>query len=165
MAAQEKAAAEQARKIEDRVAFLDRVLVTPDALAAMKSFKQQWGAFMVSAQATLDLSRGRRDQEALARYRAGTPLFERANASALSLRTIQTRLAIKAMDDANTTYTWSRNLAIALGNAPPSTAIVDALRARIDADDDALVREHCAWALARQLEAQGEAQMRKNDAR
>ncbi len=43
---------------------------------------------------------------------------------------------------------WLRNLAVALGNAPTSPAVVAALRARAD-DPSALVREHVAWALAR----------------
>ena len=43
---------------------------------------------------------------------------------------------------------WSRNIAVGLGNAPSSSAIVAALRARAD-DRSALVREHVAWALAR----------------
>ncbi|MEO8677208.1 MAG: tRNA epoxyqueuosine(34) reductase QueG [Casimicrobiaceae bacterium] len=43
---------------------------------------------------------------------------------------------------------WSRNIAIALGNAPPEPAIVAALSSRAD-DPSALVREHIAWALAR----------------
>src|SRR5947207_3062761 len=46
---------------------------------------------------------------------------------------------------------WSRNLAVGLGNAEPDAAIVAALRARAD-DPSPLVREHVAWALARQLE-------------
>jgi len=41
---------------------------------------------------------------------------------------------------------WSRNLAVGLGNAPGSAAIVAALEARAD-DPSALVREHVAWAL------------------
>ena len=44
---------------------------------------------------------------------------------------------------------WLRNLAVALGNAPPSPAAAAALRAR-RGDGDPLVREHVAWALARQ---------------
>ena len=47
---------------------------------------------------------------------------------------------------------WSRNLAVGLGNAPPSAAAVAALTARID-DPSPLVREHVAWALARQTGA------------
>jgi epoxyqueuosine reductase len=43
---------------------------------------------------------------------------------------------------------WLRNLAVALGNAPTSDAVLDALRRRID-DASELVREHVAWALAR----------------
>jgi epoxyqueuosine reductase len=43
---------------------------------------------------------------------------------------------------------WSRNLAVGLGNAPTTDAVVAALRARAD-DPSALVREHVAWALAR----------------
>jgi len=42
---------------------------------------------------------------------------------------------------------WSRNIAVALGNAPPEPAIVAALASRAD-DPSALVREHVAWALA-----------------
>lgn len=42
---------------------------------------------------------------------------------------------------------WLRNVAVALGNAPPSSDIVDALRARLE-HPSALVREHVAWALA-----------------
>ena len=44
---------------------------------------------------------------------------------------------------------WSRNIAVALGNAPHDAAIVAALSARA-ADPSALVREHVAWALAQQ---------------
>ena len=44
---------------------------------------------------------------------------------------------------------WLRNVAVALGNAPHSEAIVAALRARAE-DPSALVREHVAWALERQ---------------
>jgi epoxyqueuosine reductase len=43
---------------------------------------------------------------------------------------------------------WLRNLAVGLGNAPASRAVVEALRARADSPS-ALVREHVAWALAR----------------
>jgi epoxyqueuosine reductase len=51
---------------------------------------------------------------------------------------------------------WLRNLAVGMGNAlsalkgaPPTAAIVAALRARAD-HPSPLVREHVAWALARQ---------------
>jgi epoxyqueuosine reductase len=44
---------------------------------------------------------------------------------------------------------WSRNLAVALGNAPPERAIVAALAARAD-DPSVVVREHVAWAIQRQ---------------
>jgi epoxyqueuosine reductase len=43
---------------------------------------------------------------------------------------------------------WSRNIAVALGNAPYSEAVVKALSARRD-DPSALVREHVEWALRR----------------
>jgi epoxyqueuosine reductase len=43
---------------------------------------------------------------------------------------------------------WSRNVAVALGNAPTSPAVVAALAARRD-DSSALVREHVRWALQR----------------
>lgn len=44
---------------------------------------------------------------------------------------------------------WLRNLAVGLGNAANRPAAIAALRARSD-DVSALVREHVAWALARQ---------------
>lgn len=44
---------------------------------------------------------------------------------------------------------WLRNIAVALGNAPPSPEIGAALAARAD-HPSALVREHVAWALERQ---------------
>lgn len=43
---------------------------------------------------------------------------------------------------------WLRNLAVGLGNAPTSAAVVAALQARAD-DPDERVREHVAWALSR----------------
>ncbi len=46
---------------------------------------------------------------------------------------------------------WLRNLAVALGNAPPSSAAIAALQARAD-HPSALVREHLQWALSRQAE-------------
>jgi len=42
---------------------------------------------------------------------------------------------------------WLRNIAVGLGNAPTSPAVIAALRARID-HPSPLVREHVAWALA-----------------
>lgn len=45
---------------------------------------------------------------------------------------------------------WLRNIAVALGNAPTSAAVVAALRGRAD-HPSALVREHVAWALLRHL--------------
>ena len=50
---------------------------------------------------------------------------------------------------------WLRNIAVALGNAPRSGAVVAALRARA-ADPSALVREHVAWALQRHEAAMGD---------
>ncbi len=44
---------------------------------------------------------------------------------------------------------WLRNVAVALGNAPPSPRAAAALEARSDAADP-VVREHVGWALARQ---------------
>jgi len=43
---------------------------------------------------------------------------------------------------------WLRNLAVGLGNAPSSAAVVAALRSRSD-HPSALVREHVQWALSR----------------
>ena len=47
---------------------------------------------------------------------------------------------------------WLRNIAVALGNAPPSAATQASLGTRLD-HPSALVREHVAWALARQRES------------
>jgi epoxyqueuosine reductase len=47
---------------------------------------------------------------------------------------------------------WLRNIAVALGNAPASPEVVEALEARRH-DPSALVREHVDWALARQRAA------------
>ena len=44
---------------------------------------------------------------------------------------------------------WLRNIAVALGNAPKSAAVRDALNARAD-HPSPIVREHVHWALARQ---------------
>jgi epoxyqueuosine reductase len=43
---------------------------------------------------------------------------------------------------------WLRNIAVALGNAPRSEAVLSALHSRAD-DPSELVREHVAWALNR----------------
>jgi len=44
---------------------------------------------------------------------------------------------------------WSRNIAVALGNAPASAQVLAALQRRRE-DPSGLVREHVAWALAEQ---------------
>lgn len=41
---------------------------------------------------------------------------------------------------------WLRNIAVALGNAPPLAEVISALRAR-ENDTSELVREHVSWAL------------------
>lgn len=43
---------------------------------------------------------------------------------------------------------WLRNLAVALGNAPPNAVLAEVLRGRLG-DASPLVREHVQWALAR----------------
>jgi epoxyqueuosine reductase len=43
---------------------------------------------------------------------------------------------------------WLRNLAVGLGNAPTTIAVVEALKAR-RAHPSPLVREHVEWALTR----------------
>ncbi len=47
---------------------------------------------------------------------------------------------------------WSRNIAVALGNAPSSAEVVAALHARRE-DASALVREHVEWALQQHVRA------------
>jgi epoxyqueuosine reductase len=47
---------------------------------------------------------------------------------------------------------WSRNIAVALGNAPGSDEVIQALERRCE-DPSPLVREHVAWALQRQRAA------------
>jgi len=42
---------------------------------------------------------------------------------------------------------WLRNVAVGLGNAPSTTAVITALETR-QHDSHELVREHVAWALA-----------------
>ncbi len=44
---------------------------------------------------------------------------------------------------------WLRNIAVALGNAPPDPAIRAALEARLDHPSE-IVREHVGWAVAQQ---------------
>ncbi len=46
---------------------------------------------------------------------------------------------------------WTRNLAVALGNAPKDVAVVDALQNKKAQTDDAMVLEHLEWALGEQL--------------
>lgn len=45
---------------------------------------------------------------------------------------------------------WLRNIAVALGNAPTSTLIIEALNSRL-AHTSEMVKEHVLWALAQQL--------------
>ncbi len=45
---------------------------------------------------------------------------------------------------------WLRNIAVALGNAPTSALVINALKSRLN-DNSALVREHTEWALARHV--------------
>jgi epoxyqueuosine reductase len=47
---------------------------------------------------------------------------------------------------------WLRNIAVALGNAPTTSAVIAALESRRD-HPSALVREHVAWALAEHVRA------------
>src|SRR5687767_14122449 len=49
---------------------------------------------------------------------------------------------------------WLRNIAIALGNAPTTPAVIAALRSQDDSDN-AVVREHVAWALAQHARRNG----------
>ena len=51
---------------------------------------------------------------------------------------------------------WLRNVAVALGNAPGSPAVLAALRRR-EHDASPLVREHVQWALAQHASVAGKA--------
>ena len=46
---------------------------------------------------------------------------------------------------------WLRNIAVALGNAPKTAEVMNALQARSNFDDDN-VREHIVWALEQQAQ-------------
>jgi epoxyqueuosine reductase len=50
---------------------------------------------------------------------------------------------------------WLRNIAVALGNAPPSQTVLTALQARLEYPSD-LVREHIVWALNEQKSKQAD---------
>ncbi len=50
---------------------------------------------------------------------------------------------------------WLRNIAVALGNAPHSQAVIRALEERLDYPSE-MVREHIEWALQRQRETGGD---------
>jgi epoxyqueuosine reductase len=50
---------------------------------------------------------------------------------------------------------WLRNLAVALGNAPASSAVIEALQSRAQHPSE-LVREHVAWALSRHSRVSGD---------
>ena len=50
---------------------------------------------------------------------------------------------------------WLRNIAVALGNAPSSTATLTALRSRLSHPSE-LVREHVSWALSEQIVRAGD---------
>lgn len=45
---------------------------------------------------------------------------------------------------------WLRNIAVALGNAPPSDAVLSALKNKRDHSDSTLLNEHIEWAIAQQ---------------
>ena len=47
---------------------------------------------------------------------------------------------------------WLRNIAVALGNAPSSASIVDALKAKLADSDSELLNEHIEWALVQHRE-------------
>jgi epoxyqueuosine reductase len=52
---------------------------------------------------------------------------------------------------------WSRNIAVALGNAPPTPHVIAALHSRAT-DASALVREHIEWALQQQARKSADVQ-------
>jgi len=81
------------------------------------------------------------------RVRHGLDDAELAHLFAWSERQFRERMAGSAIHRIGFER-WSRNLAVGLGNAPTSTAVVGALRSRAD-DPSPLVREHVAWALQR----------------
>lgn len=45
---------------------------------------------------------------------------------------------------------WLRNIAVALGNAPASISVINALKSRLDCDSE-MVKEHIQWALGQHL--------------
>ncbi len=49
---------------------------------------------------------------------------------------------------------WLRNIAVALGNAPASTDVTEALKSRLN-HDSPVVREHVQWALAQHMAISG----------
>ena len=58
---------------------------------------------------------------------------------------------------------WQRNLAVALGNAPFSTMIVEALKSKLD-DSSELVAEHIRWAIQQQIARKNEHQINDSSA-
>jgi epoxyqueuosine reductase len=98
-----------------------------------------WNKFAVRADEPAFRARNRLDQASLAELFSWdqTQFLERTEGSAIR------RTGHEG---------WLRNIAVALGNAPTTPAVLAALASRRD-DPSALVREHVAWALARHADA------------
>ncbi|MEH3046441.1 methyl-accepting chemotaxis protein [Sphingomonas adhaesiva] len=124
IAAAEKVTVDQAASIDRHIAYLDRTLKAPKAIAATARFKQEWAAYLARARTTLQLAHVNRNDEAFASFRAARPFFRRANATAAEMKAVQIQVMDEVMAAADATHIWSRNISIALALGVVALAIV-----------------------------------------
>ncbi|TCP35051.1 methyl-accepting chemotaxis protein [Sphingomonas sp. BK235] len=100
--------------IDENIAYLDRVLTQPQAIAPFRTFHEHWKEFIAQSRVTLELSHQNRNKEALANFRRSRALFDRGNADAATMQRVQTKLMDDDMNAATETYVWSRDVSIAI---------------------------------------------------
>jgi methyl-accepting chemotaxis protein len=100
--------------VDKNLAYLDRVLTAPSAIAAFRVFREHWAEYRTMSRMTLQLSRDNQREQALQSFRRSTATFDRANDDAAKMQDAQVKLMDERMAAAATSYSWSRNITIAI---------------------------------------------------
>ena len=117
IAAAERQVRKNAGIITTNVNYLDSVLTVPASINALAKFRKQWDEFLKVSRSTLTLSHNNQNDAATASFRRSAPVFDSGNQAAEDMQTNQVRLMNEAMTRANSAYTWSRNISIAIALA------------------------------------------------
>ena len=99
--------------IEGGIGYLKPRLVIPEMQAMVAQFEDQWSSYRAKSEQMIALSRGGKNAEALADFRANQGTFDKVNATTDAMSAFQSKVMDRLSAEAEDSYIFSRDVIVA----------------------------------------------------